>query len=96
MRTPTDHTTPAGIVASRQTSHTNTGTALAVCGGCPARWRSRRLAHCGACHRSFGSVQLFDRHRLGYGEHGRCEDPAFLQRHRMALSDGVWRELARV
>lgn len=92
MRTPTDHTTPAAFVPPRQTSHTNTGTALAVCGGCPARWRSRRLAHCGACHRSFGSVQLFDRHRLGYGEHGRCEDPAYLQSHRMTRVDGVWRE----
>lgn len=96
MSSPAHHTTPPEIGAQAHTSHTVTGTpALAVCGGCSARWRSRRLAHCGGCHRSFGSVQLFDRHRLGYGEHGRCEDPAFLQRHRMALTDGVWRELAR-
>lgn len=95
MATLGNHTTPAAFAPPRQTSHTNTGTASAVCGGCSATWRSRRLAHCGACHRSFGSVQLFDRHRLGYGEHGRCEDPAFLQRHRMTLTDGVYREVAR-
>lgn len=85
-------TTPSEIGRQEHTSHSNTAVYTAVCGGCTARWRSRRLAHCGACHRSFGSVQLFDRHRLGYGEHGRCEDPGYLQSHRMALVAGVWRE----
>lgn len=67
-------------------------TPAAVCGGCPARWQSKALAHCAGCHRSFGNTDLFDRHRLGYGEHGRCEDPGFLNGHRMALVDGVWRD----
>lgn len=74
----------------------------AVCGGCSATWQSLALAHCGACHRSFGSVDLFDRHRLGYGEHGRCEDPLFLPRMKggqpRMVQDiaGVWREPGRV
>ncbi len=31
-------------------------------------------AHCGACHRTLGSVTDFDRHRVG----GACVDPASL------------------
>lgn len=54
-------------------------------------WRDKRLAHCSGCHRTFGSVDLFDRHRLSHGDHGRCESPGFLMAHRMRLVDGVWR-----
>lgn len=53
----------------------------------PARRRCDRTcrapgashAHCGACHRTFGSVSDFDRHRVdgGHGE-GRCTHPAGL------------------
>jgi hypothetical protein len=95
VRTLAHHTTEYVTGREAHAYPTVTGTPLAVCGGCTATWRSKRLAHCGGCHRSFGSVSLFDRHRLGYGDHGRCEDPAFLMRHRMALVDGVWREPAR-
>ncbi len=91
--TPAHHTTHPPIVGQAYARATNTGVPLAVCGGCPARWRSRRLAHCGLCHRSFGSVDLFDRHRLGYGDHGRCEAPEFLQQHRMRLVDGVYQHV---
>jgi len=94
MRALAHHTTELRTGRETHAYPAVTGTPLAVCGGCTAKWRSKRLAHCGGCHRSFGSVSLFDRHRLGYGEHGRCEDPAFLMRHRMVEVDGVWREVA--
>ena len=42
-------------------------------------------AHCGACHRTFGSVTGFDRHR----RNGECVDPATLPMHTDAR--GVWR-----
>jgi hypothetical protein len=45
---------------------------IAGCGGCPRRWRSAALCHCSACHRIFGGVVGFDRHRRG----GECDDPA--------------------
>lgn len=61
----------------------------AVCGGCPATWQSLALAHCGACHHSFGSVDLFDRHRDQRGAHGACVLP---RRNGIVLVDGVWRE----
>lgn len=75
-------------------------TPLAVCGGCPARWQSRSLAHCGSCHLSFQNADLFDRHRLTQGQHGACEDPSSLPARRKGwlrsqLVDGVWREPAR-
>jgi hypothetical protein len=41
-------------------------------------------AHCSVCHRTFGGVYGFDRHR----HDGRCLDPAGLH---MILRDGVWR-----
>lgn len=42
-------------------------------------------AHCGACHRTFGGVSGFDRHRV----EGRCVDPAGLG---MSLLAGdLWR-----
>lgn len=43
-----------------------------------------RQAHCGACHRTFGSVTAFDEHRRG----GTCLDPADAG---MVDRDGVWR-----
>lgn len=41
-------------------------------------------AHCRGCHRTFGSVSGFDRHRRG----GACLDPAGLG---MVETRGVWR-----
>jgi hypothetical protein len=42
-------------------------------------------AHCGACHRTFGAVSGFDRHR----REGRCLDPAALG---MAQAKRIWRQ----
>lgn len=38
------------------------------------------MAHCGACHRTFGTVQHFDAHRSQRGSRGECLDPAGLKR----------------
>lgn len=53
-------------------------TCTALC-HCP----SPSQAHCGACHRSLGSVTDFDRHRVG----GACVDPAGLGLVEVA---GLW------
>lgn len=42
-------------------------------------------AHCSVCHRTFGTVTSFDRHRRG----GECLDPAGLRMH--PDPRGVWR-----
>lgn len=64
----------------------------ATCGGCAFTWQSMSLAHCGACHHSFGSVDLFDRHRDQHGPHGACVLP---KREGITLVQGVWREQPR-
>ncbi len=67
-----------------------------TCGGCTATWTALGTAHCGACHRSFSTVGLFDAHRSQYGERGRCLDPATLtvrsggRRALLELRDGLW------
>lgn len=43
-------------------------------------------AHCGACHRTFGSVTGFDLHRRG----GQCTDPATIAGQRLD-ANGIWR-----
>lgn len=45
---------------------------------------SGRMAHCGACHRTFGGITGFDDHRKG----GRCNDPVEVNMHERS---GVWR-----
>jgi hypothetical protein len=52
--------------------------------GCGARWTGRRTAHCAACHRTFGGVGGFDRHRRG----GACLEPADVG---LELRGGVFR-----
>jgi hypothetical protein len=42
-------------------------------------------AHCGACHRTFGSVSAFDRHRRGE----QCLSPLTIGLH--ADRGGIWR-----
>lgn len=44
-----------------------------TCGGCPATWTAQGAAHCAAakCHRTFGSVTAFDKHRKS----GTCQHP---------------------
>lgn len=56
------------------------------CGGCDNRWRGIRTCHCAACHRSFGSIHLFDQHRRG----GQCADPAKWGDD-SRLVDAIWR-----
>ncbi|MGH3631247.1 MAG: hypothetical protein ACRDRL_27865 [Sciscionella sp.] len=56
-----------------------------TCGRCAAAWTGISRAHCGACHRTFASVSLFDAHRHPHGEHGGCVDPASLRSHGQPL-----------
>lgn len=90
MRALAHHTGPVPNTSDSH-AHPVASTPLAVCGGCTARWRSKNLAHCGACHHSFGSVDLFDRHRVSDAHHGKCSPP---RRRGVTLVDGVWREAA--
>lgn len=68
---------------------------LITCGGCDATWTGSTFTHCANCHRTFGGVALFDRHRQAYGEHGKCLNPATVftsQGERlMFCRDGIWR-----
>lgn len=84
---PTDTTTKPG--------QRKTGTVANTCGGCDATWTASRAAHCGACHRTFSGVDLFDRHRDQRGEHGACLDPATLTDTHgqpvMFFRDNMWR-----
>lgn len=45
-------------------------------------------AHCSACHRTFGGITGFDRHRRG----GQCLSPLTLDMH--ADHNGIWRSAA--
>jgi hypothetical protein len=55
-------------------------------------WTGLCTAHCGACHRTFSGIRLFDRHRTVAGG---CLDPATLRERNgeamCELRDGVWR-----
>lgn len=44
------------------------------CSGCTTRWSGIGKAHCAACHRTFTTAKLFDRHRTKF----ECVDPASL------------------
>lgn len=63
-----------------------------TCGGCDNTWTGLSFCHCSAapvsspCHRTFSSLTMFDRHRVG----GRCADPADWGSD-ARLVDGVWR-----
>lgn len=39
---------------------------------CGAMWTTQKAAHCAACHRTFGGVYGFDRHRKNF----TCVDPS--------------------
>lgn len=39
---------------------------------CGAMWTTTRAAHCAACHRTFGGVRGFERHRKNF----TCVDPS--------------------
>lgn len=84
-----------GVLTPETPSNGSTAHSV-TCSGCPATWTGLSRCHCAACHRTFGSVGLFDRHRSQAGDRGTCLDPAGL-RHRktgeplMRLVDGLWR-----
>lgn len=69
----------------------------ASCNGCGNTWTGLSRAHCAAegCHRTFGSVGLFDRHRSSAGKHGTCLDPTSITNSNgervMFYRDGMWR-----
>lgn len=42
-----------------------------TCHGCETIWTGTTRCHCAACHRTFGALGMFDRHRIG----GQCADP---------------------
>lgn len=58
--------------------------------------------HCGACHVTFGTLSLFDVHRVGHVDNRQCIRPPFLpnpadKRQRLRLAQdahGVWQTLA--
>lgn len=55
---------------------------------CGKQWTGVSRAHCGACHETFNSVSLFDRHRKGRSCVA-CSDLGLVQ------TSGVWRDLRR-
>lgn len=66
-----------------------------TCKGCEASWTGLKMCHCGACHRTFSTVRLFDKHRSPVGDHGSCKDPSTITTRVgdpvMVLAGGVWR-----
>lgn len=54
------------------------------CPRCDATWTGLAVCHCGACHRTFSGLTLFDAHRRG----GKCADPAGVD---LRVVDGIWR-----
>lgn len=67
-----------------------------TCITCQKSWGGANTSHCAACHETFSGIRLFDKHRLHYGEHGRCVDPADvvdIEGYRIMWTDahGIWR-----
>lgn len=63
-----------------------------TCSGCGTWWTAQGIAHCGACHRTFAGVGLFDRHRDQHGDRGKCLDPAAIAKGSpMEFRSGAWR-----
>jgi hypothetical protein len=56
-----------------------------ACTGCGQRWYGIDRAHCATCHRTFTTVDFFDRHRVDQ----ECRNPASLGMIKHAKS-GVW------
>lgn len=58
-----------------------------ICGGCDRRWLGLTLAHCPHCHKTFGSVSLFDFHR----KDGVCKRDLVLALQGVTeVRPGVW------
>lgn len=67
-----------------------------TCSGCGHTWTAPGAAHCGACHRLFSAVGIFDTHRSAKGDHGTCINPEDIVNSRtgyrtMFFRDGMWR-----
>lgn len=75
---------PARAAAGPQVTHT--------CSGCDARWTGRVMAHCRACHETWGSTEGFVAHRAGPIGRRRCLTPAEMRADGYRPNDrGVWR-----
>jgi hypothetical protein len=62
-----------------------------TCNGCDQVWTALGACHCGACHRTFSGIKLFDRHRTHHGERGSCVDPTTVKGSPIEFRDGMWR-----
>lgn len=67
-----------------------------ICITCSKSWSGLNVSHCSACHETFSGVRLFDKHRVHYGERGRCVDPATVtdlygKRIMWPDDNGTWR-----
>lgn len=66
-----------------------------TCGGCRNTWTGLAMAHCSACHQTFGSVNQFDRHRSQVGTRGTCLSPPTIVDTKgnrvMFYRNGAWR-----
>ena len=57
-----------------------------TCGGCTASWAGQYRAHCGRCHVTYDSVELYDAHRTGRS----CVRPQVLGL--VSTKNGIWTE----
>src|SRR6185437_810072 len=77
-------------------THATTKQTGASCNGCGTHWTGLSRAHCSACHQTFASSGLFDRHRSSSGDHGTCLNPASIihtatGERVMFYREGMWR-----
>lgn len=86
------HTRAVPNVAGGRAYTTPTDRLRYGCGGCDRRWHARSVAHCAACHETFGSVHDFDPHRVGPADDRSCWSRADLLAARVIEdASGVWR-----
>jgi hypothetical protein len=69
--------------------------ATSYCGTCGGTWTGADACHAPCCHDTFATLALFDAHRDGRGERGRCLDPSMVDdqhgRPVMEWRDEQWR-----
>lgn len=59
---------------------------------CGQSWTGEAICHCPTCHRSFGSITGFDRHRRGVVGMARClTDDELIGAGLASDLDGIWR-----
>lgn len=56
---------------------------MARCAECKETWTGKNRCHCSGCHRTFGGVGGFDRHRRDF----KCLPP---EECGMTLEDNIW------